>query len=89
MQASEKGFEVRNLIGGSWEERDGRETEPVYDPATGEVIAETPLSTAEDVDRAVRAAEAAFPGWAATPVTERARLLFRFKALLEERSGVA
>ena len=84
MQAREKGFEVRNLIGGSWEERDGRETEPVYDPATGEVIAETPLSTAEDVDRAVQAAEAVFPGWAATPVTERARLLFRFKALLEE-----
>jgi len=84
MQASEKGFEVRNLIGGSWEDRDGRDTEPVYDPATGEVIAETPLSTAEDVDRAVKKAEAAFPEWAATPVTERARLLFRFKALLEE-----
>nr|MDP9479442.1 aldehyde dehydrogenase family protein [Actinomycetota bacterium] len=84
MQASEKGFEVRNLIGGLWEDRDGRDTEPVYDPATGEVVAETPLSTAEDVDRAVRAAEGAFPSWAATPVTERARLLFRFKALLEE-----
>ncbi|MDP9410031.1 MAG: CoA-acylating methylmalonate-semialdehyde dehydrogenase [Actinomycetota bacterium] len=84
MQASEKGFEVRNLIGGHWEDRDGRETEPVYDPATGEVLAETPLSTAEDVDRAVRKAEEAFPSWAATPVTERARLLFRFKALLEE-----
>ncbi|MGH3147592.1 MAG: CoA-acylating methylmalonate-semialdehyde dehydrogenase [Rubrobacter sp.] len=84
MQASEKGFEVRNLIGGSWEDRDGRDTEPVYDPATGEVVAETPLSTAEDVDRAVRAAEEAFPGWAATPVTERARVLFRFKGLLEE-----
>ena len=84
MQASEKGFEVRNLIGGSWEGRDGRDTEPVYDPATGEVVAETPLSTAEDVDRAVRAAEEAFPSWAATPVTERARVLFRFKALLEE-----
>ncbi len=84
MQASEKGFEVRNLIGGHWEDRDGRETEPVYDPATGEVLAETPLSTAEDVDRAVRKAGEAFPSWAATPVTERARLLFRFKALLEE-----
>ena len=84
MQASEKGFEVRNLIGGSWEGANGHDTEPVYDPATGEVVAETPLSTAEDVDRAVRAAEKAFPGWAATPVVERARVLFRFKALLEE-----
>ena len=84
MQTSEKGYEVRNLIGGSWEERDGRDTEPVYDPATGEVIAETPLSTKDDVDRAVKKAEEAFPSWAATPVPERARLLFRFKALLEE-----
>jgi malonate-semialdehyde dehydrogenase (acetylating) / methylmalonate-semialdehyde dehydrogenase len=75
---------VRNLIGGEWEDRDGRETEPVYDPATGEVIAETPLSTAEDVDRAVAKAEEAFPEWAATPVVERTRVLFRFKALLEE-----
>jgi malonate-semialdehyde dehydrogenase (acetylating)/methylmalonate-semialdehyde dehydrogenase len=76
--------DVRNLIGGAWEGRDGLETEPVYDPATGEVIAETPLSTAEVLDRAVKKAEEAFPGWAATPVVERARLLFRFKMLLEE-----
>ena len=84
VQLSERNLEVRNLIGGTWEERDGRETEPVYDPASGEVVAETPLSTAEDVDRAVKEAEAAFPGWSATPVGERARVLFRFKALLEE-----
>ena len=76
--------EVRNLIGGSWEEANGRQTEPVYDPATGEVVAETPLSTAEDLDRAVKKAAEAFPGWAATPVVERVRILFRFKALLEE-----
>src|ERR687897_2248581 len=76
--------EVRNLIGGSWEEANGRQTEPVYDPATGEVVAETPLSTAEDVDRAVAKAREAFPEWSATPVVERARVLFRFKALLEE-----
>ncbi len=78
------GREVRNFIGGTWEERDGREVEPVYDPATGEVIAETPLSTREDLDRAVKKAEEAFGPWAATPVVDRARVLFRFKALLEE-----
>jgi malonate-semialdehyde dehydrogenase (acetylating)/methylmalonate-semialdehyde dehydrogenase len=83
VQISERNLEVRNLIGGSWENRDGRETEPVYDPATGEVIAETPLSTDEDVDRAVTKAKEAFPAWSATPVVERARLLFRFKELLE------
>jgi malonate-semialdehyde dehydrogenase (acetylating)/methylmalonate-semialdehyde dehydrogenase len=84
MQAKEKSLEVRNFIGGRWEEKDGRDAEPVYNPATGEVVAETPLSTKEDVDRAVKQAEAAFPGWAATPVIERVRVLFRFKALLEE-----
>ena len=76
--------EVRNFIGGEWEEANGRETEPVYDPATGEVVAETPLSTKKDLDRAVQRAREAFAGWAATPVTERTRILFRFKMLLEE-----
>ncbi|CAN5837180.1 CoA-acylating methylmalonate-semialdehyde dehydrogenase [soil metagenome] len=76
--------EVRNYIGGAWEEADGRDTEPVYDPATGEVVADTPLSTTSDVHRAVKKASEAFRGWAATPVPERARILFRFKMLLEE-----
>ena len=76
--------EVRNFIGGEWEEANGRETEPVYDPATGEVVAETPLSKKKDLDRAVQRAREAFAGWAATPVTERTRILFRFKMLLED-----
>ncbi|MDP8940880.1 MAG: CoA-acylating methylmalonate-semialdehyde dehydrogenase [Actinomycetota bacterium] len=76
--------EVRNFIEGRWEERDGQDTESVYDPATGEVIAETPLSSREDVDRAVKAAEAAFPEWSATPVIKRTQVLFRYKMLLEE-----
>jgi malonate-semialdehyde dehydrogenase (acetylating)/methylmalonate-semialdehyde dehydrogenase len=77
-------YEIRNLIGGEWVGRDGLETEPVYDPATGEVIAQTPLSTAGELDRAVSKAREAFEGWAATPVVERARVLFGFKMLLEE-----
>src|SRR5215216_1190582 len=76
--------EVRNYIGGRWEERNGQSTESVYDPATGEVIAETPLSTREDVDRAVKAAEAAYPEWSATPVVRRTQVLFRYKMLLED-----
>ena len=78
---------VRNFIGGEWVEGDGRDTEPVYDPATGEVIAQTPLSTKEDVGRAVEAAEAAFEGWSKTPVTQRVQVLFRYKMLLEEHFG--
>ena len=62
----------------------GRETEPVYDPATGRVIAETPLSTKDDVDRAVKAASAAFEEWSKSPVVKRIQVLFRYKMLLEE-----
>jgi malonate-semialdehyde dehydrogenase (acetylating) / methylmalonate-semialdehyde dehydrogenase len=76
--------EVRNFIGGEWVEGNGRDTEPVYDPATGEVLAETPLSTKDDVDRAVKAAEAAFEDWSKTPVVKRIQVFFRYKMLLEE-----
>ena len=44
-RTSEHTRDVKNFIGGEWEERDGHETEPVYDPATAEVVAETPLSS--------------------------------------------
>ena len=83
MQDVQLTYDVRNFIGGEFVSA-GDEEEPVYDPATGEQIAAAPLSTREDVDAAVTAARAAFPGWASTPVTERAQVLFRFKALLEE-----
>lgn len=74
---------VSNFVGGRWEQHDGA-TEPVYNPATGDVIAETPLSGAAEVDRGVTAAADAFPAWAGTPVVQRAQILFRFKALLED-----
>jgi malonate-semialdehyde dehydrogenase (acetylating)/methylmalonate-semialdehyde dehydrogenase len=76
--------EVRNFIGGEWVDGNGRESEPVYDPATGEIIAETPLSTKDDVDRAVKAAEVAFEQWSKTPVVMRVQVLFRYKMLLDE-----
>ena len=58
----------------------------VFDPATGAVQARVALASADDVGAAVAAAQAAFPGWAATPPLQRARVLFRFKALLEEHA---
>jgi malonate-semialdehyde dehydrogenase (acetylating) / methylmalonate-semialdehyde dehydrogenase len=75
--------EVRNYIGNAFVE----EAIPcldVYDPARGEVISRVPLSGAEQVDAAVRAAATAFPGWAATPIKERVQVFFRYKALLEQ-----
>ena len=75
--------EGRNLIGGAWEDGNGRETEPVYDLATGG-HSRDPLSTRDDVDRAVEAAEVAFEEWSKTPVVRRVQVLFRYKMLLEE-----
>ncbi|MGA8654909.1 MAG: CoA-acylating methylmalonate-semialdehyde dehydrogenase [Chthoniobacterales bacterium] len=56
----------------------------VFNPATGEVAAHVAMANSADVDAAVAAARAAFPGWSAIPAIKRARFLFRFKELLEE-----
>jgi malonate-semialdehyde dehydrogenase (acetylating)/methylmalonate-semialdehyde dehydrogenase len=54
----------------------------VFNPATGERARRVALAGAAEVDAAVRAARAAFPGWAATPPLTRARVMFRFRELL-------
>ena len=75
---------VPALIGGRFQESGSDEVDPIFDPATGETIALLPYSTPEEIDRAVRAAADAFPAWADTPVPDRAQVMFRFKALLED-----
>src|SRR5580658_2787658 len=70
-------------IGGEWLEPKLSGT-PVYNPSIGEVIAECPAGGIAEVNAAVEAAAAAFPGWMETPPVDRARVFFRFKALLEE-----
>ena len=57
---------------------------PVYNPATGEIIEEVPLSGAADVDAAARAAAGAFHDWSRTAVMDRVRLMFKFKSVLED-----
>jgi malonate-semialdehyde dehydrogenase (acetylating) / methylmalonate-semialdehyde dehydrogenase len=58
----------------------------VFDPATGQVQAQVALASTADVTAAVDAAHAAFPGWAATTPLNRARILFKFKELLEQHA---
>jgi len=77
---------LKNFIAGNWVEAEASENHDVHNPATGELLAHTPLCGASDVDRAVQAAKEAFPAWRRTPPVERARYLFRFKALLEDNS---
>jgi len=76
---------MKNYVGGRWTDADAEERLDVTNPATGEVLAQVPLSTAADVDAAVRAAREAFPAWRATPPLERARACFELKYRLEER----
>ena len=72
------------FINGTWSVPATASTTKVFNPSTGEVIAETPMCGAEIVDQAVCACEAAAEGWAETPPVERARILFRYKMLLED-----
>jgi malonate-semialdehyde dehydrogenase (acetylating)/methylmalonate-semialdehyde dehydrogenase len=74
---------IANLIG-SERRRPDTKTLPVFNPATGEVIDQVPLSGPDEVDAAVRAAEHAYRSWSRTPVMERVRLMFRYKAVLED-----
>ncbi len=75
--------EVRNFIDGEWVASKG-ETKEVVNPATGKVIATVPISTADEFDQAVDAAQEAFEDWRRTTPLARSRILFRLKELLEE-----
>jgi len=76
---------LQNFVGGAWTTSNAADFVDVHNPALGAVIAKTPLSTRADVDAAVQAAAKAFPGWRDTPVVQRARAMFRFAHLLEQR----
>ena len=75
---------VKNYINGEWVDSSTSEYGDVWNPAMGEKLVKVPLSTAEDLDRAVQAAKAAFWEWRTTPPLTRVRYLFRLKDLLEE-----
>ncbi|MFH8368156.1 aldehyde dehydrogenase family protein [Streptomyces sp. NPDC018031] len=75
------GLYDRMYIDGRWRPALGDDTIEVLNPADEQVVGRVPAGTAEDVDAAVRAARAAFPGWAATPPAERAA---RLAALRDE-----
>lgn len=73
-------------IGGAWTPLSGSEPLPVVNPTSGEVIAEVRAGSRADLGRAVAAARAAFPSYAASPVTDRLALVERIHALILERA---
>jgi len=74
---------LKNFVGGKWEPASGASVIAVRNPATGDVLAEAPLSGAADVAKAVDAASKALQGWRRTPAGDRIQPLFRLKALLD------
>jgi malonate-semialdehyde dehydrogenase (acetylating)/methylmalonate-semialdehyde dehydrogenase len=76
---------IQNYIGGQWVDASASRWSEVRNPATAELLGRVPLGGAEDVDRAVQAALAAFPAWRATPPVLRARFFFKLQRIMEER----
>ena len=75
---------LKYCINNQWLESSTSKYMPVMNPSIGVQIAETPCCTQSEVDAAVKAAAAAFPAWANTPIPQRIQLMFRFKALLDQ-----
>jgi len=75
---------VPNYFNGEWVESQSSEWMEVTNPATGEVIAQTPVSTASEIAFAIESAASAYPAWRRTPAEDRIQPLFKLKMLLEE-----
>lgn len=86
-QVEERSTQVRNFVGGEWLDAVDGAVMTVLNPSTGEVIAEAPQGTQADVDRAVKAAAKALPGWLETTPKERADMLLKLADALEEHAS--
>ena len=81
--------DVANVVGhfiNGVDVADDNRPEPITNPATGEISRHVAMASKETVESAIAAAEAAFPAWRNTPPAKRARVMFRFKQLLEEHA---
>jgi malonate-semialdehyde dehydrogenase (acetylating)/methylmalonate-semialdehyde dehydrogenase len=76
--------ELRNYVNGEWVHSDATEHLTVINPATTEFLGKVPLAPANEVDKAVQAAQAAFHAWRGMPAEDRIQFLFRLKYLLDE-----
>ena len=86
MEAPVKTRTLTHWIAGKADGHEAPRFGDIYDPATGEVQSRVPLADAAAVDRAVAAAQAAFPGWSRTPLGKRAEVLLTFRALLKSHA---
>lgn len=85
--AAIQGRTLGHYIGGSLRAGSSGRTGTVFNPATGDITASVALASKQEMQAAIRAAKDALPAWSATPPLQRARVMFRFKALLDEHIG--
>jgi malonate-semialdehyde dehydrogenase (acetylating)/methylmalonate-semialdehyde dehydrogenase len=74
---------LKYCVNNEWKESKTAKYMPVTNSSTGEIMAEAPCCSVEEVNSAVAAAHAAFPGWSRKPVQQRTELMFHFRAVLE------
>ena len=75
---------VQNYINGKFVDATSARTLDVISPLDGNLLSKVPMSTAKDLDSAVKAAKAAFPKWSHTPIKERVQVFYKYKYLLEK-----
>src|SRR4051812_4278702 len=75
---------LKNYINGEFVTANTSRTLQVISPLDGTLLSEVPMSTNEDLQKAVEAARAAFHKWSKTPIKERVQVFFRYKHLLEK-----
>ncbi len=75
---------LKYFAGGQWITSKTDKYMDIYNPSTGEVQAQTPCCTEEEVNYAVECAKKAYPAWSDTPVFKRVQILYKFRELLEE-----
>lgn len=75
---------IQNYINGKWMNASTSKTMDVISPLDGNLLSTVPMSSAADLDEAVKAAQSAFPAWSKTPIKERVQVFFRYKNLLEK-----
>jgi malonate-semialdehyde dehydrogenase (acetylating)/methylmalonate-semialdehyde dehydrogenase len=77
---------IEHFVGGKLFNGESKRTSKVFNPATGEQSSEVKLASSKDVKQTVEKAKKAFEPWANTPPLQRARIMFKFKELIEKNS---
>ena len=77
---------IEHFVGGKSFSGESKRLSKVFNPATGEQSSEVKLASLKDVNQAVEKAKKAFEPWANTPPLQRARIMFKFKELIEKNS---